>query len=93
MNGIFELIELVLKINKETELAAFFDISGHTNSFCVNVSVGKTGECADKEGYKVNKHSMIILESSHVESLDNEKIIKEYIEKLKILLVKHNKII
>lgn len=36
-----ELLDLCLRINRETELAAWFDFAGHVNSFSVRVAKNK----------------------------------------------------
>lgn len=50
-----EIIKLVEKINHKTDMAGFFDLSGHTDSLTVTISEGKEGDTKDAEGFRIRK--------------------------------------
>ena len=71
------MLELVLRINRETEYAAFFDFQGHVD--CITVSIGK-GKNEEKE------YNNRIYRKTFYARLDAEKTLNNIINELKEFL-------
>lgn len=81
-----EILNLVLRINSETERAAFFDYSGHVNCVCISIREGKEGQTKDEDGYRVDKYCIKLFEASMIKCSE-ENIEKEYMNIIKGLNV------